>query len=113
MKIMREHDDPRLQAYVLVTVEPGKTQSIVGAISDLQFPGCKVVTVEPVFGKFDIIVRIEGQDIESLGRAMFDGVQDVLGVNEAVPSLCVEEIPAPQVKASERAATHIVSVNHN
>jgi DNA-binding Lrp family transcriptional regulator len=113
MKVMRENDDPRLEAYVLVTVEAGKTRSIVRAISDLQFPGCRVVTVEPVFGKFDIIVRIEGQDIESLGRAMFEGIQDLLGVNEVVPSLCVKEIPAVQVKPSERAATQIVSANHN
>lgn len=110
---MRENDDYRRTAYVFVTTQPGKTRSVVRGIAGLQFSGCRTLTVEPVIGEFDVIVKIEGQDIDSLARALFCGIQDMPGVTEVVASLCVDEIPTPRATPCELAAPNVVSVAHN
>jgi len=109
---MHEPDGRPLRSYVFVTTEAGKTRTVVRGISDLEFPGCRILTVEPVIGEYDIIVKIEGQDIDSMARVAFYGIQEVSGVLDVVASCCVDESHAPQLKPSGRRAPDVVSVTH-
>ena len=109
---MREKDSHPLTSYILVTTEAGKTRTALRGISDLELPGCRILTVEPVIGEYDIIAKIEGQDIASLARVMFYGIQEVSGVLDVVASCCVDEGRAPQPKPSGRVAADVISVTH-
>lgn len=102
-----------LRSYIFVTTEPGKTRTVVRGISHLEFAGCRVLTVEPVIGEYDIIAKIEGQDIDSMARVIFYGIQEVSGVRDVVASCCVAESHAPQLQPSGRRAPDVVSVTHH
>ena len=97
---------PRL-SYVLITTEPGRTRAAARGIADLRFSGCRVQAVDLVLGEFDIIAKLEAQDIESLGHAMFNRIQEVHGVLEVVAACCVDEPCVPQPKRSARVATDV------
>jgi DNA-binding Lrp family transcriptional regulator len=80
------------RSYIFVTIEPGKTRTALRGISALEFSGCRILTVEPVIGEYDIIAKIEGQDIDSIARVIFYGIQEVSGVLDVVASCCVERV---------------------
>jgi DNA-binding Lrp family transcriptional regulator len=82
-------------------------------ISELEFPGCRIQTVEQVIGGWDIIARIETPDIDSLARAITDGIREVPGVLDVVASWCRDGRDMPEPEPSGRpGAVDVVSVTH-
>jgi DNA-binding Lrp family transcriptional regulator len=94
-------------AYVLIATEPGKARAVAGAISGLRFSGCKVFAVDLVVGPFDIIAKLQAQDIETLGRAMFCGIREIPGVLEVVASCCIHDPCAPERTRSAPVAADV------
>jgi hypothetical protein len=100
-----------LAPYVLVTTQSGKTRTALVRIWQLAFPGCKVLTVEPVMGGPYIIARIEATIIDFLARAVFYGIQEVPGVLDVEVSLCCDKDDLPlQGTSRRRELIDVVSV---
>jgi len=73
-------------AYVLVEVAVGKTKDVFTALQ--QVGG--VVSVEAVTGPYDLIVVIEGKDINSVGDLVTRGVHSIDGVSRTVTCLAMK-----------------------
>lgn len=77
------------RAYVLIEAEVGKAKAVAGGVQSLAFPDAKVVSVDAVTGPFDVIALIESDDLDKVGRAITDGIQQVQGVQRTTTCLVV------------------------
>ena len=65
-----------VQAYILIQTEVGKAADVATAIA--QIPG--VTMAEDVTGPYDVIVRLEAQGVDELGKLIVSKVQMVPGI---------------------------------
>jgi len=79
-----------LRSYLFVTTEPGTTALAVRRISEVSLPGCRVLAVDQVIGGFDIIAKVETTDLDSLARAITDGIRELPGVVDVRASWCLD-----------------------
>lgn len=63
-------------AYVLIQTEIGKPSQVAAALRSV--PGLS--SAELVTGPYDVIVRIEAEDIDAIGKLVVGEVQSVEGV---------------------------------
>jgi DNA-binding Lrp family transcriptional regulator len=111
---VRETDTHPLTSYIFVTTAVGNTRTALRGIADLDLAGCRILTVEQVIGGYDIIAKIETPDIDSLARAITDGIREVPGVLDVVASRCCDGREVPQPEPSARlGALDVVSITHN
>ena len=78
-----------MRAYVLIESAVGKTKSVGEGVKKLNFREAKVLSVEAVTGPFDVIALLESEDLDKLGRAITDGIQQVDGVQRTTTCLVV------------------------
>lgn len=63
-------------AYVLIEAASGKIAAILAALREVpEVKNCDAVT-----GQFDVIARIEAEDINALGRVSYARIQMIEGV---------------------------------
>ncbi len=79
-----------VRSYVLIQTDVGMARSVSEAIRAMEYPGAKVVSVDTVTGPFDVIARIEAEDLDCLGSAVTDAVQRSGGVQHTVTCLAVK-----------------------
>ncbi|MGA2285363.1 MAG: Lrp/AsnC ligand binding domain-containing protein [Dehalococcoidia bacterium] len=78
-----------VHGYVLIEAEVGRARSISDAISRLSNPDADIVAVDTVTGPYDVIVQLEAQDLDRLGRCITDVLQRVDGVQRTTTCLAV------------------------
>lgn len=78
------------RAYVLIEAEVGKAKAVAGGVQKLEFPDAKVVSVDAVTGPFDVIALLQSDDLDKVGRAITDGIQQVDGVQRTTTCLVVQ-----------------------
>lgn len=78
------------RAYVLIESAVGKAKGLAEGVQKLQFPDAKVATVDAVTGPFDVIALLEADDLDKIGRAITDGIQQVDGVQRTTTCLVVQ-----------------------
>ena len=64
------------RAYVLINVMPGRTSDVVRALSDIK----QIKTIDPCWGKPDIIVVVEVSDQDALTRLVLSRIHEIDGV---------------------------------
>lgn len=69
-----------VEAYVLVQGEAGKAGQVTEDLRKI--PG--VTSVNAVTGPYDVIVRIEADDVDTLGRLVVGQVQAVAGITRTL-----------------------------
>ncbi len=74
-----------VNAYVLLTVDPGKTKSVVQTLHGV--PGA--ITRE-VLGPYDIVVELERQSIAEITGAVRDRIRSVPGVTSSITCMWIE-----------------------
>jgi hypothetical protein len=57
-----------LNAYVLISAEPGRVQDLVGELRGMQLADSVITQVHAVSGRFDLIAYVESPDLQSLGN---------------------------------------------
>jgi DNA-binding Lrp family transcriptional regulator len=77
------------RAYVLIEAAVGKAKPVAEGISAMSFPNAKIVTVDAVTGPYDVIALLEADDLDHLGTAITDGIQQVDGVQRTTTCLVV------------------------
>ena len=78
------------RAYVLIESAVGKAKGVAEGVQNLQFPDARIVSVDAVTGPFDVIALLESDDLDKVGRAITDGIQQVDGVQRTTTCLVVK-----------------------
>jgi DNA-binding Lrp family transcriptional regulator len=78
-----------MRAYVLIESAVGQASTVTEGVEALSFPDTKVVAVDTVTGPFDVIALLESDDLDKLGKAITDGIQQVEGVQRTTTCLVV------------------------
>jgi len=73
------------RAYILIETSVGKTRDVVSVLKGLE--GIK--SVDPVTGPYDIIVVVEGKDLNSMGELVTGKVHPIVGVTRTVTCLAI------------------------
>jgi nitrate reductase NapAB chaperone NapD len=64
------------RAYVLINVQPGRTSDVVRALSEIK----QIKTIDPCWGKPDIIVVVEVSDQDALTQLVLRRIHEIDGV---------------------------------
>ncbi len=78
------------RAYVLMESAVGKAKGVAEGVQTLQFSDARIVSVDAVTGPFDVIALLESDDLDKVGRAITDGIQQVDGVQRTTTCLVVQ-----------------------
>jgi DNA-binding Lrp family transcriptional regulator len=78
-----------VHGYVLVDAEVGKAKSISETLAGFKHPDAKIVAVDTVTGPYDVIIQLEAEDLDRLGRFITEGIQRVDGVQRTTTCLAV------------------------
>lgn len=78
-----------MRAYVLIESAVGQASAVTEGVQTLSFPETSVVAVDTVTGPFDVIALLESDDLDKLGKAITDGIQQVDGVQRTTTCLVV------------------------
>ena len=66
------------RAYVLINVQPGQTSSVVRALTEIK----QIKTIDPCWGKPDIIVVVEVPDQDALSQLVLSRIHAIPGVTQ-------------------------------
>jgi DNA-binding Lrp family transcriptional regulator len=69
-----------VQAYILIQTEVGKAAAVAAAVSALD----GVAQAEDVTGPYDVIVRIEADNVDDLGKLVVARIQGVDGITRTL-----------------------------
>jgi len=72
--------------YVLINVEPGSESSVCEAVSSLD---C-VTDSNLLFGDYDLIVKVEGDDMGDIARNVVESIRSIPGVVNTKTLACAE-----------------------
>ena len=73
------------RAYILIETAVGKTRDVVSTLRGLE----GVKSVDPVTGPYDIIVVVEGKDLNTIGELVTGKVHPIGGVTRTVTCLAI------------------------
>ena len=85
----KEAEPEMMRAYVLIESAVGKANTVAEGVKKLRFDDADVTSVDAVTGPFDVIALLESDDLDKLGRAITDGIQQVEGVQRTTTCLVV------------------------
>lgn len=69
-----------VEAYVLIQVEVGKQPQVTSAVAQID----GVTAAHSVAGPYDVIVRVEAEDVDALGKLTATKIQAVDGVTRTL-----------------------------
>lgn len=69
-----------VHAYILVQTEVGKAAQVAAEIAEVS----GVTSAEDVTGPYDVIVRAEASDVDTLGQLVVAKVQNVAGITRTL-----------------------------
>jgi DNA-binding Lrp family transcriptional regulator len=75
---------------VLIECAVGKANEVARGVKGATLTEAKVVAVDAVTGPFDVIAQLESDDLDKLGRAITDAIQQVDGVQRTTTCLVVK-----------------------
>ena len=78
-----------IRGYVLVETEVGRTQAVGMELRRLTSQAAQVLAVDTVTGPFDVIMQLEAEDLDRLGKCITDEVQQIDGAQRPPPCLAV------------------------
>lgn len=78
-----------IRGYVLIETEVGRMQAVGTALRALQSDNARITGVDTVTGPFDVIVQLEADDLDMLGKCLTDDVQKIAGIQRTTTCLSV------------------------
>ncbi len=63
-------------AFVLISTIPGKEREVYDKISKIKY----VAELHPLFGEYDLMVKIDATDFSELGKIVIDQIRTIDGV---------------------------------
>lgn len=80
-----------VRGYVLIETEVGKARAVSHAIGEMSSSHARVVSVDTVTGPFDVIVQLEADDLDAMGEALTETLQNISGVQRTTTCLAVRK----------------------
>ncbi|MEZ4481605.1 MAG: Lrp/AsnC ligand binding domain-containing protein [Dehalococcoidia bacterium] len=80
-----------VRGYVLIETEVGKARAVSTAIGEVSSTHARVVAVDTVTGPFDVIVQLEADDLDAMGEALTETLQNISGVQRTTTCLAVRK----------------------
>jgi DNA-binding Lrp family transcriptional regulator len=74
------------KAFVLIETVVGKTKEVCIALQKLE----AIKTVDAVTGPYDIIITIEGDDLNAIGKLVAGKIHAISGILRTVTCLCLQ-----------------------
>ena len=62
--------------YVLISTAPAKKHEVFNKLKELP----DIIELHPLFGKYDLIAKLETEDFNELGKIVVDGIRSIEGV---------------------------------
>ena len=78
-----------IRGYVLIETEVGATQAVGDAVRRLRSANGRIIAVDTVTGPYDVIVQVEADDLDRLGKAITSEIAPVPGVQRTTTCLSV------------------------
>jgi DNA-binding Lrp family transcriptional regulator len=78
-----------IRGYVLIETEVGRTQAVGDAIRHITPELATITSVDTVTGPFDVIVQLEADDLDKLGKSITRDLQSLEGVQRTTTCLSV------------------------
>ncbi|MEE8422798.1 MAG: Lrp/AsnC ligand binding domain-containing protein [Dehalococcoidia bacterium] len=78
-----------IRGYILIETEVGRTEAVGAAVRDLDSSFAKESDVDTVTGPFDVIVQLEADDLDLLGKCITEDIQGIGGVQRTTTCLAV------------------------
>lgn len=78
-----------VRGYVLIESEVGKAKVVRSSLAAFSFPGTEVLSVDTVTGPFDVIMLLEAENLDTLGNAITEAIQQEAGVQRTTTCLAV------------------------
>lgn len=73
------------KAYILIEAAVGKTRDVVATLSKTE----GVKSVDPVTGPYDVILVVEGKDLNAIGELVTGKIHPIPGVTRTVTCLAI------------------------
>ena len=78
-----------IRGYVLIETEVGRTESVGAALRGMESAFANVTATDTVTGPFDVIVQLEADDLDQLGKCITEDIQGITGVQRTTTCLAV------------------------
>ena len=78
-----------IRGYILIETEVGRTEAVGSAVRSLSSNYAKVNAVDTVTGPFDVIVQLEADDLDQLGKCITSDIQGIDGVQRTTTCLAI------------------------
>jgi DNA-binding Lrp family transcriptional regulator len=78
-----------VRGYVLIEAEVGHSKGVGEAVLAMKHKDARVSSVDTVTGPYDVIVQMEADDLDKLGKAITEGIQSLAGVQRTTTCLAV------------------------
>jgi len=79
-----------IRSFVLIETAVGRTRAVAEVIRDVRSVHATITAVDTVTGPFDVIVQVQAEDLDRLGRAITDDIATVAGVQRTTTCLAVD-----------------------
>ena len=66
------------RAYVMINVQPGQTSAVARALTEIK----QIKTIDPCWGKPDIIIVVEVSDQDALSQLVLSRIHAIPGVTQ-------------------------------
>jgi DNA-binding Lrp family transcriptional regulator len=77
------------RGYVLIETDVGHAKGVGDAVAQMKHPDARVTSADTVTGPYDVIVQLEADDLDKLGKAITEGIQSLEGVRRTNTCLAV------------------------
>ena len=71
-----------IQAYILINARPGKEEEVLEKIKEIE--GLKVIDYSLVYGEYDIVVKVEVENLEKLRNIIISNIRKIEGVEKTI-----------------------------
>ena len=78
-----------IRGYVLIETGVETTQAVGDAVRHIRSAFGKILAVDTVTGPYDVIVQVEAEDLDRLGKAITSEIATVPGVQRTTTCLSV------------------------
>lgn len=82
-----------IEVYVLLRVKPGQDRSVFGEVKKLK----QVTEMDTVYGEYDLLIKVQLENMEDLDSFIFDTVRAIKGVERSTTLITIE----PPVEGKE------------
>ena len=62
--------------FILIKAAPALEHEVYNKLSKVS----QIIELEPLFGEYDLIAKIEAEDFEKLGKIVIDNIRSIKGV---------------------------------